>query len=225
MHSSHIPPKPKVLEKIECYGDANSEEYKERKEQSTAGSSGSGSGTCSTTSLIVDSVGSTSGSGSGSGVHQQQHHHRRHRRCTSSSISANNNNLIRTNSWFVAQTDWTADDIADTKNNHSHNSTCNNNSSNDNNNKHNDGTKGGGVEGGIQDRIQMIKNMNRLDDDINFVDKEGTHMIVQTDGMMEEFAPISRALYAESVKNGEYNSVYVFVSYLPWRMSCCSFCT
>ena len=118
-----------------------------------------------------------------------------------------------------------ADDIDDTKNNHSHNSTCNNNSSNDNNNKHNDGTKGGGVEGGIQDRIQMIKNMNRLDDDINFVDKEGTHMIVQTDGMMEEFAPISRALYAESVKNGEYNSVYVFVSYLPWRMSCCSFCT
>jgi len=135
MLHSFIPPK--VLSKIECYWDANSDEYKSRRSANSTMSSQDGNS-------VAGSVGSSS---SGGLPH-------------------------RSNSWYVAQSWWDANE----------------------NDKNASGK--GGDKRGINEKIRLIKNMNRLDDDSNGND---VGIIMNTSGM--DFSPTSHALYAESVKN------------------------
>jgi len=127
MLHSFIPPK--VLSKIECYWDANSDEFKSRKSTTSNSSSPEGS-VCSNPSDQGD---------------------------------------YRSNSWYVAQSNWSDADIGKVKR---------------------------PSKGGIKEKIQLIKDMNRWDDDN---DDKNLGVLVPTSGM--DFSPTSHALYAECVKN------------------------
>ena len=127
MLHSFIPPK--VLQKIECYWNPNSDEFKRRKDLSRDSSLTTGSHDSSDTS-----------------GHQ------------------------RSNTWFVAQSEWTDAEI---------------------------GNKDGPSKGGIKEKIQLIKELNRLHDDSDA-------RVIFSPLEIEDFSPTSRALYAENAKNGEY---------------------
>ncbi|KAL7533419.1 hypothetical protein ACHAXR_005224 [Thalassiosira sp. AJA248-18] len=113
MLHSFIPPK--VLAKIECYWDENSEEHKSRRD--------SVSGHTSPDSSQV------------------------------SNTSDHRSSIVRSNSWYVEQSDWTEDEIGKAIQS----------------NKRSD----------IKSKIQMIKNMNHLEDDTS----HANHLLVSTSEM------------------------------------------
>ena len=133
MLHSFIPAK--VLQKIECYWDSNSEEYKKAREHARNDSSYS-----------------------------------------STSTPPSDSEELRTNSWYVAQTEWPTQDIEIAKGNAS--------------------KKGGrGIE---EKRIEFLRNLNRGNTD---GEDDAVGVIVKRSET--ELIPSTRALYAEAVKDGK----------------------
>jgi len=133
MLHSFIPAK--VLQKIECYWDSNSEEYKKAREHARNDSSYS-----------------------------------------STSTPPSDSEELRTNSWYVAQTEWPTQDIEIAKGN---------------------GSKKGrrGIE---EKRIEFLRNLNRGN-----IDGEDDAVGVIVKRSETELIPSTRALYAEAVKDGK----------------------
>ena len=130
MLHSFVPPK--VLEKIEAYWDVDSEEYKARTKGSRNSAASSSEGSSLTASGSVESTQSS----------------------TSNSGCGGRNSRPRSNSWYIAQSDWTDADIGK-------------------------GTARSMGQSGVEENIRLLKNMNGgsnpEDDDVG--------VIVSTSGM------------------------------------------
>lgn len=138
MLHSFIPPK--VLMKIECYWDENSDQYKgdrhslgNRTEEISSSRDGS---------VCSEGMGSSGSSGND-----------------------------KSNLWFVANPEWNEEDIAKLN-----------------------PKSGSASEGGVKETMQLIKNINRLEDDR----KNG--LVVSNHWQMNHFSPTSHALYAKNEK-------------------------
>lgn len=141
MLHSFIPPK--VLQKIECYWDSSSEEYKNARSHHRNDSSYSST--------------STPPGGSSDGEKTE----------------------VRTNSWYVAQTDWPEP-------------------------KHHDASKDGGngsnkKRSGVEKRIEFLRKLNSGNSD----GEDDTVGVIVKRSQPELLPTTTRALYAEAVKDGE----------------------
>ena len=142
MLHSFIPPK--VLQKIECYWDSSSEEYKNARSHHRNDSSYSST--------------STPPGGSSSDCEKTE---------------------VRTNSWYVAQTDWPEP-------------------------KHHDASKDGGngsnkKRSGVEKRIEFLRKLNSGNSD----GEDDTVGVIVKRSQPELLPTTTRALYAEAVKDGE----------------------
>lgn len=145
MLHSFIPPK--VLQKIECYWDSTSEEYKQSRQHSRNDSSYSS---------------------------------------TSTPPSDSDKAELRTNSWYVAQTEWPEPK-------HQHDDTTG---------KSSKSKKGRGVK----KRIEFLRKLNSGNSD-----GEDDTMGVIVKRSETELLPSTKALYAEAVKDGKLNYCILYV--------------
>jgi len=167
----------KVLEKIEGYWDEKSEKYRQNPNKTgsstSCSSSVSGAGSAEGGAQDPSEHLSLSSSPRGGGKLQPHHPHRgTNRDDDDDDDHAAADGLPRSNSWYVANTDWTeAESDADLRLRQ---------------------RQLRGRKREIESRIRLMRNMEGRS-------AENVGVIVSTEGM--ELAPTSRALYAENVRN------------------------